>query len=316
MKNYKEIDRVCFPVKKVESLSLMSDNDTLFNSENSFAIVGQVNRNGKTHQKVLNFCSGQYKLLENKNALVPLMGVLEKKMAGLDVHSRMKNECQFHVEIFPVLPTTSPRTEVIKPAVVFGNSYDGKIRANAVGGLVRYLVDEEGKVSRTVTAYIPKLSFQYDFKHNDSAIIEIEVIDQKVDYYLKNFEKVENLIEGMKSVEIEDHSRKNIEEIVRALTEDTKFPKSVISGMDDKGKAIPEMIGVENVVERIIYERLVYQTKLNYWIVYSAMNYILHNTAESSLSAKERKDIDNQIFANIIEMVPQTAPEALLSSKE
>src|SRR5579859_455320 len=77
----KEIESVCFPVTKVETVSLFSNPCMEFNSENAYAIVGQpyrATKEGHIYQvdKTLNFCSDLYNLLPNKRILEPLEKVM------------------------------------------------------------------------------------------------------------------------------------------------------------------------------------------------------------------------------------------------
>lgn len=307
MTKYPEIDRICFKVDKFSSVDLMANDETLFNTENEYAIVGEVDREGQKVQKILNFCSNQYKLLRNKTILEPLIEVLEPKFKGIIVRAKSHKESQFTVSFSPFVPKISPNTEVVRPAIYFGNSYDGKVKAHAKGGIVRYLVDANGKVSTTFATYVQGLSFDYVFKHSNEFIYKMERISELIDNYIENFSKVEELIERMKSVEIKDITTEKLKAIVVALTKDTRYPKYLITGHDEKGKEVVAF-NEDTVLSRVKYEMNVFETPLNYWILYNSLNYVLEN-ANLKMTPKERADVDNAIFSNIVEFIPSNNEE-------
>jgi hypothetical protein len=302
MTKYPEIDKICFPVQKVESTEVMENKAMLFNTENAYAIKAIVQREGKDVEKILNFCSNQYKLLLNKSILLPLVEVMEPKFKGIKVRATSHKESQFTVSFSPFVPQISPNTEVVRPAVFFENSYDGKLKAKAKGGIVRYLVDANGKVSVTYATYVDSLSFDYVFKHSNEFIYRMENISQLIDTYIENFSKVESLIERMKSVEIKDINKEKLKSIVTALIKDTRYPKYLITGEDEKGKDVIAF-NADTVLSRVKYEMNIFECPLNYWLLYNSLNYVLEN-ADLKMTPKERADIDNQIFATIAEFIP------------
>lgn len=294
------IKTICFPVNKVSSVEIMKNSNMEFNSENSFAIVAQL---GEGREKTLNFCSDEYNLLLNESILTPLVPILEQKFRGLDITVSSPYDSQFFVHIAPTIPTLSPRSEVIKPSINFTNSYDGHLKARAMGGLVRHLVDEKGKVTKTFTAYLKGYSFLHEFKHSNNMIYTMEEISKQVDLYVADFKKVEDLIDIMKRVDFKSATIEKIEKLVYKLIEGTRFPITSITGITDKGE---RLIGsnVMSVVERIHYEMLVFESPMTLWILYNALNYVLE-TCESQLSEKARMEADNRIFANITELIPK-----------
>ncbi len=302
MTKYPEIDKICFPVEKVESTEVMENKAMLFNSENTYAIKAIVQREGKGVEKILNFCSTQYKLLLNESILLPLIEVMEPKFKGIKVRATSHKESQFTVSFSPFVPNISPKTEVVRPAVFFENSYDGKLKAKAKGGIVRYLVDANGKVTVTFATYVDGLSFEYVFKHSNELIYRMENISQLIDNYIENFSKVEELIERMKSVEIPDITKDKLTGIVKALLKDTRYPKYLITGQDEKGKEVVAF-NADTVISRVRYEMNVFECPLNYWILYNSLNYVLEN-ADLKMTPKERTEVDNQIFATIAEFIP------------
>lgn len=276
-----EIKAICFPVAKEVTVELFKDSAMEVNSENAYAIVGRIGK----RKKVLNFCSEVYKLVENSNVLEPLMPVLEQKFKGFEARVKSTKDAQFFVNVTPTIPTVSPKTEVILPAVSFVNSYDGKIKAQAIGGLVRYMVDEKGRVSVTFSTYLKGLSFVYEFKHSNSAIYSMEEVSTHIDNYITNFETIENQIDLMKAVTIEKPTSAKIEKLIRNLVKGTHFP----------------LKSIDETIQRIEYEMDVFECDLNLWILYNSMNFILEN-CEADLSQKLRMEADNKIYANILQL--------------
>lgn len=307
MTKYPEIDKICFHAEKVEITSILADQSTLTNSENTHAIIATVQREGKNVQKLVNICSKQYKLLLNQNILLPLIEVMEPRFKGIKVRATSHKESQFTVSFSPFVPTVTPKTEVVRPAIFFENSYDGKLKAKAKGGIVRYLVDTNGKVSVTYSTYLDGLSFDYVFKHSNEFIHKMGSISHLIDQYIDNFSKVEEMIDRMKSVEITDVTKDKLKAIVTILINGSRYPKYLITGEDEKGKEVIAF-NADTVISRVKYEMNVFDCPLNYWILYSSMNYVLEN-ADLKMTPKDRADIDNQIFATITEFVPSGEDE-------
>lgn len=275
-----QLKSICFAVDKVETSSILKDETMSYNSENAFAIVGT----WANSKKVLNFCSSVYKLIENAAILEPLVPVLEAKFKDLKISVGNDKDAQFTVRMSPVIPSFSRKGEVIKPAITFANSYDGKLLAQATGGLVRYTVDKKGIVSEMYSSFLKDLSFSYTFKHSNVNIYTMEGISKQIDDYVANFHNVEKQIAMLKRVTIKSTGNDDLEKLIRRLTAGTVFPLKEIDG----------------AITRILYEGEIFGTKPNLWIVYNALNYILSNS-DSQLTNKMRIDADSKIYANVCE---------------
>jgi len=282
MKN--ELLPICFPVFKVESVELSKNPNMLYNSGNAYAIVARW-LDGK--EKTLNYCSSVYKLIENSLILEPLIPVLESKFKHLDISVGNDWDAQFNVKISPVVPSFSLKSEVIKPAITFTNSYDGKVLAQALGGLVRYMVDEKGVVTKSFASYLQGLSFAYTFKHSNENIYSMLAISGLIDQYVADFKTIETQIETMKAVNVEKPTSNKLEKLIRKLASGTVFPLKEI----------------EETINRIQYESEVFDTDPTLWSIYISMNYILE-TSESELTMKARMDADRNIYANVCEFFP------------
>lgn len=272
-----ELSEIFFQVNKVPSVDLMQNAKMEFNSDNSYAIVGV----WPDRQKTLNFCSDVYQLVENKAVLEPLIPVLEERFKHLDLFVSNDKDAQFSVRISPVTPTLSLRSEVTFPMVTFINSYDGKVQAQATGGLIRYFVDAKGEVQVTYSSYLKNLSFAYKFKHNNDSIYDMLELSNKIDSYLGDFSKVTEQIEKMKQFEI---SEKKVSKFLEKMANGTIFPLKEL----------------EETKERVIYESMILDRNPNLWTIYNAMNYITENS-EKSLTKKMRMDVDAKIYVNMLE---------------
>ncbi len=289
-----ELRAICFPVSKVPLSAILPNHE--YNSENAFAIVGNVGiKLQPSHNiplvdrnKVLNFCSDVYKLVENKSILEPLIPVLDQKFKGLEITVDNSKDAQFFVKVSPLLPYISKKSEIILPAISFINSYDGKIKAQAIGGLVRYVVDNKGNVLKNFATYLKGLSFIYEFKHSNTAIYSMLEVSNHIDTYIENFATVQHQIELLKSIDVENATNKNIDNIIRKMAKGTQFP----------------LKSIDDVIDRIVYEMYLFECNFNLWILYNAMNFVLE-TCEAELSKKLRMEADNKIFANILELIPE-----------
>lgn len=275
-----QLKSICFPVEKVETKEMLKSVDVGYNSENAYAIVGRWDK----REKILNFCSSVYKLIENAVILEPLIPVLEAKFKNLTISVGNDKDSQFTVRMSPIAPSFSRKIEVILPLITFANSYDGKLLAQATGGLARYLVDKQGNVSVMYSSYLKDLSFSYTFKHSNENIYSMEGISKLVDDYITNFHNVEKQIEILKRVTIKSTKSADLEKLIRKLTTGTVFPLKEI----------------EQAIERIRYESEIFETNPNLWNVYNSLNYILENS-ESQLTNKMRIDADTKIYANVCE---------------
>lgn len=279
----KTLSPICFEVEKFSTTDVLENTKMEYNSENAYAIVGLWKEGRK---KILNFCSSVYKLVPNASILEPLIPVLEDKFKDLNISVSNDKDAQFTVRVAPVVPSFSPKSEVIRPAITFTNSYDGKVLAQATGGLVRYMTDKKGTVHEMFSSYMEGLSFSYVFKHSNENIYSMEGISSKIDAYIAEFKKVEEQIELMKQVSIKNAVSTKLEKLVRKFSKGTVFP----------------LKEVEQAIERIQYESEVFGVEPNLWTIYNAMNYIVENS-EASLTTDMRTKANGKIYANICEML-------------
>lgn len=290
-----KLKTICFDVEKVESKELAKNPNMEYNSDNSFAILANwpevTDELTKrvlipARQKTLNYCSGVYKLITNASILEPLIPVLDSKFKSLDMSVTNDKDAQFTVRMSPVVPSFSPNSEVIKPAITFTNSYDGKVLAQATGGLVRYMVDHKGNVFATFSSFLEGHSFRYTFKHSNEEIYSMTELSTKIDEYIENFASVETQIETLKAIDIVKPTSNKLEKLVRNLAKGTLFP----------------IKDIEDAIERIMYEEMIFDVAPNLWTVYNAMNYILETT-DKVLTTKQRMDADEKIYANVCEFL-------------
>lgn len=278
-----DLKTIYFPVEKVPSVELSKNSNMEYNSENAYAIVAKLDGN---REKTLNYCSAIYKLIENASILRPLVPMLEEKFKSVNVYVRNDKDAQFSVRISPLVPSFSPKTEVIKPLITFTNSYDGKLLAQATGGLVTYLVDEKGDVETTYSTFLKGLSFAYTFKHSTDEIYTMEGIAGQVDEYIANFKKVKDQIAMMKQIDIAKPTSAKLEKLLRKLSKGNVFPLKEI----------------ETTIDRINYVSEIFGTPISLWTIYTAMNHTLE-TSDSSLTGKMRIDADAKIYVNILELM-------------
>lgn len=287
------LQTIFFLVEKLPSVEIMKNPVMEFNSDNSYAIVAtwpesveQVK--GKdfhkaARQKTLNFCSDVYTLIKNQDVLEPLIPVLEERFKTIEMRVGNDKDAQFGVRISPKPDSLHKMTECIVPLVTFTNSYDGKVMAQATGGMLRYLVDDQGRITLMYSTYLRGLSFSYKFKHNNEGIYSMLELSAKIDQYIADFAKVTDLVSIMKSIPVKTTPKK-LEEFLREMSTGTIFPLKEL----------------EETMERIQYEMMVLDTDASLWTVYNAMNYIVENS-DAALTSKHRMDVNAKIYMNIVE---------------
>jgi hypothetical protein len=285
MKTYSEkLQTIFFDVNKVPSADYDKNQNMEYNSDNSYRIVATWPREGKEpREKSLNFCSDIYALIRNQEVLEPLIPVLEEKFKHLDVSVGCDKDAQFSVRISPVIPSFSAREEIVVPLITFTNSYDGKVLAQATGGLTRHIVDEKGNVFTTWSTFLHGLSFSYKFKHNTDGIYSMTELSTRIDQYLGDFQKVEEQVALMKTFAINKRGDK-MGEFLEHMAKGSIFP----------------LKDIEETLERIEYESMVLDCDPNLWTIYNAMNYITEST-EKALTKKMRMDVDAKVYVNMLE---------------
>lgn len=292
-----ELAPLFFPVAKVPTVSIMKNDAMEFNSDNSYAIVATIPTATGTREKALNFCSDIYALIENKDVLLPLIPVLEEKFHAVNIKVKAEKHSQFTVRVAPVVPGFSPRTSIVRPSVTFTNSYDGKLLAQAKGGLVRYFTKSDGTVETTYSTFVPGVSFSYTFKHNSEHIYSMTAISELFKNYVAEFSLVEGQIALMQNTMLKRTGPKTLgPKLVSDMAKGTLFPLKQI----------------EDCIDRIMYEAEVLDEDVNLWTVYNAMNYIIE-TSENALSTKMRSDSEAKVYANVYEYCQALQPKKQLS---
>lgn len=285
----KELEKIFFDVEKVPSVELSKFDNMEYNSENAYAIVAKWpalndKKEGVLRRKTLNYCSDVYQLILNKDILEPLIPVLESKFKKINIRVGNDKDAQFGVRVSPAPTGLQKMSEEIVPLVTFTNSYDGKVLAQATGGLLRYLVDAKGNVFEMYSTFIKGLSFTYKFKHNNEGIYSMIELSDKVDQHVNEFAKITDLVERMQSVPVKARGADALEKFLRKMADKTIFPLKEL----------------EETIERVQYESMVLDCDPNLWTVYNSMNYITENS-EAALTKKNRMDVNAIILTNIVQ---------------
>jgi hypothetical protein len=191
-----------------------------------------------------------------------------------------EDNARFNVQLKPIKTNIRVVGELI-PLFNFQNSYDNSSYASLNGGMYR-LVCENG-----ATVPVPGLSFSYRFKHNDSDLIDLktwEDINIKVNDFIKNFPKIETAVHKLKKriIPMED-----LEKLMADLTTGTLFPKKAIASA-----IVQATIESEQMDE-----------KMNLWLAYNGLNYVLNHDRDYKIVQHVRNGIDEKIIAHAMEMI-------------
>jgi hypothetical protein len=273
-KNLEALKGILFDVEKVPANQVMPGFEQLPGKD--FAIIGHPKR-GKVY---LNRVSEDYHLVKNSEVLTPLVELLEKRFSQMQLRVVNEDNARFDVQLKPIKTNVRVVGEII-PMFKFQNSYDNSSYASLSGGMYR-LVCENG-----ATVPVKNLSFSYRFKHNDRDLIDTktwEDITLKVNDFIKNFPKIETAVHKLKKriVPMED-----LEKLMADLTTGTLFPKKAVA----------------TAIMQATIESTQMNEKMNLWLAYNGLNYVLNHDRDYKIVQHVRNGIDEKILNNVMALV-------------
>ena len=242
---------------------------------------------GKDHiivdefNNILNFCSQDYSLVENKRILNPI----EKKLtqANVDFHRKVTmNESEFHVSYL----LKSAKQKVlgdIFPVLKITNSYNGQIKFRHEFGYVR-LVCLNG-LTRPHGSTIIEVSKHSTELNETSLVFLIRDIMDETNEFIKESKKDIETFEKLNSVKV-------TKELIAQVSKQLKFNDKIVS----------------TATERFEYETSEKKESFTYvdlngnvqaspmadkslFTLYNAINYaIYHNSPKEPVDIKQKKD--------------------------
>lgn len=230
--------------------------------------------------KIVNFCSDDYTLIENKEILDRIEEGLKTEF-DIDISYRHRNFAKFYIDY-----TIKDKTAKVEKGDFVGlrmrvqNSYDGRIKFGYNFGLMR-LVCTNGAVAPD-----PKYNKNFSSMHTPQ-IITNNLIDTMIDTASDFLGELPKIIGPYKEM-AKKKVPKNIEAITKRMmdiAEDTKYPI----------RQIP------NAVDIALNEAEQLKLEMSDWVIYQAMNNILNHSNEIKMEWHKREEVDRQIIIKFIE---------------
>ncbi|MDY0200607.1 MAG: DUF932 domain-containing protein [Tenuifilaceae bacterium] len=256
-KGFKEVQKVVFPVKKVQLSEILANPSITALSGISHAVV--VNNN-----HVVNFCSEDYFLRENYLIIEEIAEILCNEGFKFDFKAQRFKSSRFKMD-FIIKEFTrdlgSPRVgDPVSISITVHNSYDGSMGFRVSISMFR-LICSNGMVAPTELMNIKKVHTgqMLDFLDISSAEITrgityaAQLLDESVQYYY----------------DLMDFKVRNLDFLIDHVIEETKFPTSL----------------AEMVKERILYE-VGLGFELSHWTVYNGFNYAINHGSQSLVGRK------------------------------
>jgi len=271
-RNLQTLAPILFNVEKKRMAEVLKGYKT--NSKDEFAIIGYP-EDGKM---LLNTCSKQYKIIRNEDVLLPLVDLTENLFGDISLRVIAEENCRFDVNIIPVKGT--PIVGELLPRFNFSNTYDSTGLATLEGGIYRTTCSNGAAVP------VKGKSIKYTFKHNDREILNPgtwEEVTLVMQTFIDEFPKIEANVMKMKKKIITS----NLNEFLEDFTEGTLFPKKAIN----------------TAASRALMESTELGEKVNLWLAYNGLNYVLNHDREYKIVQHVRNTLDSKLLDKAMSMV-------------
>lgn len=272
MATNKKLEKLLYPVSKVPLSEILPDYN--FNRQQAYAIVVDTPK-GK---KVVNTCSSQYHLVPNKQIIEPLLETLEGYNIDFLVTNRMDSRFSLDVLLHDIKMDVGKKDPIV-PKLRMYNSYDGRLKYQFHMGFFR-MICSNGMVV-PVEGFEDKNVF-LKMRHTPSLGSYVEknaIIDMIESFKEHSKEFTAPLIELSKS------KVGNIEERVKEVINNTKFPTRKI----------------EDVMDRIQVEMGELKSPVaTDWLIYNGFNYQLNHNSEIKTEAAKKEKIDQQVLSYLL----------------
>lgn len=255
------------PVKKVESIEVLgAELSTL--PAHSHAIVV----NTESGDKVVNFCSKIYGLVENEKIFPQIEAMLSEKYTFKKTY-RHKDYSKFYADYLLEGKDTmighAKFDDKIQPLIRIMHSYNGTLKYSAVMGFRRQICSNGlwGHVFETAI----------DLRHNEGNLSKIfEGTINGVDNFIKKSNDFKLIYEVLAERKIENLEHR-VDEVINAVK---LFPKRQR----------------QEVIDRVKIEQSNNNLPLTDWLIYNAFNYQLNHNEEIKQHLDVKMTTDKQVF--------------------
>ena len=225
-------------------------------------------------QKIVNYCSEDYFLVENKTILPPFIKEVSK-FFNVESYAKSRYGTRFYVDILlKQKELTMFKDDIIYPAIRYVNSYDGSVKyhwemlffrqicKNGLKGFVNW--DSVTKM------HTPGLENLTDF----SKVMEMtSLFLAEADTHFENYRYLQDQKVRRPGLRIEE------------VIDETDFPSSLQEDVAYRLEEETKEFGISQVTD---------------WLIYNAFNYQLNHAAEYKAKEEKKAKIDSQVFQYLL----------------
>ena len=242
--------------------------------------------------KLVNEVSKNYGHLINENFFLRVENELINADINYITRSINRNDGSFAVDY--ILNDDSYEVKVkndikdaIRPMLRFTNSYDGSAKTSGHFGFFRQVCSNGLHIANMVVSF--------NQKHTKGVNeVVIPKIGEMIGQFMSNeFYSIEKKFEVLAGSELNGYNE--IQAFVKKVCEETKIFKFEASDKNPLPSSTSKF-----VIDNIIKESLLLESKPNLWVGYNAFNEILHNGFVKSFDIQ--KSFDAKIFETVLEM--------------
>lgn len=270
-----DLEEILFDVRQIASNELFPGYAFVQDKERAILLPDQ--------KKVLHFCSEGYRLISNREILVPIWQALVDRYgeANLDIRILNFDDRKFYVSfIIKAIAFAFAPGDSGHPTLEVSNSYDGSLKFSLAQGFFRLRGTANLMAFQQVLAGIRKHSNRYGPRFSEKAL---ELLDQPKQW--------QDQFQELVSAQL---ASTDITKLADAISQQTHFPKRIISEAAHQVYSDSKDMGLP----------------LSAWTCYSGFNYVL-NTASIRMHPEFRGRVDLQVLDTIrkwVELRPNSSP--------
>lgn len=264
---------IFFPVHKEDNSNLFKG--YTFAPRISHSIVCYPEDGGK---HIVNSCSKDYGLVNNRTLLEPLITHLEKNHTVEPTFISHHGYSKFYLDLTIKDETFKFEKDHIFAKIRVNNSYDGRVKFGLEFGFYRVAC------KNGLTALIEGSSHNMKLRHTMSSTAGID--EKALDHLEEFLGNAPQIVKNYKVLNTKAWKIERAQELMEQILEETKFPKK----------------SLEIATERLRYENGI-GYPINPWLIYNAMNYALYNSPNSRMLTHKRDKVDAQVLHHIVNSI-------------
>jgi len=268
MKN-NDLSKLYQPVRKVPMADLLSGYQHL--SGLSYAMILTL---ASGEERVVNYCSEDYFLVENKLIIPPFIEEVSK-FFNIEPMVKIRNETRFYVDfMIKQKELTMFKGDIVYPCIRYVNSIDGSVKYHwemlfwrkvCSNGLMGFKNWDSVKRMHT-----PGLENLTDF----SKVMEMtSLFLAEADVHFENYRFLQEQIVRRPDLRIEE------------VIDETDFPSSLQENVAFRLEEEAKQMGVTQITD---------------WLIYNAFNFQLNHVEDYKAKEEKKAKIDSQVFLYLL----------------